>query len=210
MPLNHSVWCFQYIVEFSLIIFLWESLHLCSSVALAQGCGGMWVRVLLAAWPWWPGIGTDWLLGGWAFSAERLVWGLHNGVCQPHSPCSGEHAPFKLLPLHQESEHVRFWVIHYKWSLCFLKLSIKPHLPSNQAFLGLVFPVQENHAGDWGWGSPVWVSDPSLFGKNICSCDYCLFCGLPNLAFGSWLDCCSYLSYCVSFFISWVVESFFC
>ena len=26
---------------------------------LAQGCGGMWVRVLLAAWPWWPGIGTD-------------------------------------------------------------------------------------------------------------------------------------------------------
>ena len=152
---------------------------------------------------------------GWASSNQLkvwigLVWGLHNGVCQPHSPCSGEHAPFKLLPLHQESEHVRFWVIHYKWSLCFLKLSIKPHLPSNQAFLGLVFPVQENHAGDWGWGSPVWVSDPSLFGKNICSCDYCLFCGLPNLAFGSWLDCCSYLSYCVSFFISWVVESFFC
>ena len=121
------------------------SLRIFASVFISGIGPGLWGDV--AAWPWCPGIGTDWLLGGWAFSANRLVWGLQNGVCQPHSPCSGAHAPFKLLPLHQESEHVRFWVIHYKWSLCFPKLSIKPHLPSNQTFLELVFPVQENHAG---------------------------------------------------------------
>lgn len=39
---------------------------------------------------------------------------------------------------------------HYECCLCFLKLSIKSHLPSNQTLLGLVFLVRDNHAGDGG------------------------------------------------------------
>ena len=60
--------------------------------------------------------------------------------------------------------------------------------------------------------SPMWGSDQSLLGENLCNCNYSPICVLPS--WGLWVLtipqlCPSYPSHCVFFFISLVVEDLF-
>ena len=61
-------------------------------------------------------------------------------------------------------------------------------------------------------GSLMWGSDSLFLEVKLCSCDYPLICRSPTQWCGYWLYCVSAPSYssCGFFFISLVVENFFC
>ena len=93
-------------------------------------------------------------------------------------------ASFKLLPLHWDSECMRFCALK-EWSLCFLQ-------PSGFPVYKSYWPSKPDSSGGSSsrcrtprLGRLIWGSDALLLGGNLCNCDYPPVCGLPTWQCGS-------------------------
>ena len=100
-------------------------------------------------------------------------------------------ASFKLLPLHWDSEHVRF---------CVCPLRVESLLPITlwlfQTWTLLVFKAghsfgSSSQCSTPGLGSPVWSLDRSFLGEYLGYCNIPPICGSSPQGCGFWPDCIS-------------------
>ena len=117
-------------------------------------------------------------------------------------------APFKLLFMSWTSEHMRFFGVPFKSGV---SVSYSPWVSQKYALLPSKPNVLWAHLPSAGPpGGPIWGSDPSPLGENLCHGNNPPICGLPTQGCGSHLYHLhpSYPS-CGSFFIISFVEDRF-
>ena len=114
-------------------------------------------------------------------------------------------APFKLLSLHRDSEHVRFSMCPFKVEFLF---------PTALSHMQALLAFKARHSGSLSslsrtsrLGSLMWSLDSWLLSENFFNCDYPSFCGSPLQGYGFWQYHISTPLTCltVSFFIYLVV-----
>ena len=147
-----------------------------------------------------------------------------NGCCQPlcsqmESCLSGRFskihkwiwgAPFKLLSLHGDSDHVRFSMSPFKVESLFP--TALSHMQALLAFKARRFGSLSSLCRTSRLGSLKWCLDSWLLGENFSNCDYPPFCGSPLQRYGFWQYHIPSPPSCltVSFFIYLVVENLSC
>ena len=126
---------------------------------------------------------------------NRLKGRLQNGTCQ-HMPSGGvpvswreafqyqqvglTQSPFKLRPLHWDSELVRGCTCPLRLESLFPTVLWLSHMQAPLAFKARCSGVLSSQCKAPGLGIPMRGSEPLLLGENLCNCDYPSMCGSPT------------------------------
>ena len=117
----------------------------------------------------------------------ELQWPPASLGASPGSALGLTQAPFKLLLLPWVPEHVGSCVCPLRVESLFptenplLWVSRKAPL----AFKTIRFRGLSSLSRTPGLGSPMWGSDPTFLGQNLCNCDYSPVCGSPTRGYGT-------------------------
>lgn len=88
--------------------------------------------------------------------------------------------PFRLLPLHWDSECVRCCVGPLRVESLFPIAFWLSYTKAQLAFKARNSEVSSSWCGIPGMGSLMWGSDPLILGENLCNCDSSPVCGSPE------------------------------